>query len=284
MPTQKEIPRASHGILDLTAWDFKASGPLYLNGEWEFYWKRHVPPEAFVQQHAPRPTGYITVPGIWNGYAVDGQILSGEGYATYRLQILLGSRPERLSFKFLDVATAFTVYVNGHPLFAAGVPGQTPQTTVPQFYPQAVDFQPTSMHLDIVVWVANFSHHKGGVWEAIRLGLVDDIRARREITILLDIFLLGSIMIMGLYHTGLFVLRKNERSSIYFALFCFLIAIRVMTTGERYLVQLIPNFNWEILVKITYLTFYLGITIFSMFVKYLFLKKYQKFPYSLSML
>jgi hypothetical protein len=34
-------------------------------------------------------TGVIQVPGTWRWYQVNGQPLGGEGYATYRLKVLL---------------------------------------------------------------------------------------------------------------------------------------------------------------------------------------------------
>lgn len=274
--SRREIPQAVQGTLDLTTWNFAQHGPVPLNGEWEFYWQRHLKPADLAQPSPPVRTGFIDVPGIWNGYTVNGQILSGDGYATYRLKVLLGQLADRLAFKFLDMATAFSVDVNGRQLFSSGVPGKTPSTTVPRFHPQVVAWQPVSDHLDIVIRVANFHHRKGGVWEAIRLGEVDDIRASRERALILNLALTGSIVIMGLYHLGLFALRPREWSPLYFGLFCLLIALRTLTTGERYLMELMPVFDWEVLTKITYLTFYLGVFVFTGFVHSLFPQEVSK--------
>ncbi|MDH3603091.1 MAG: 7TM-DISM domain-containing protein, partial [Candidatus Tectomicrobia bacterium] len=268
--SRREVPQAVQGTLDLTHWNFTQQGPVPLNGEWEFYWKRHLQAADLAQTSLPVRTGFIEVPGLWNGYAVGGQTLSGDGYATYRLNVLLGQPGDRLAFKFLDMATAFSVQVNGRHLLSVGVPGPTPHTTIPRFHPQVIDFQPASDRLDIVIRVANFHHRKGGVWEAIRFGAADDIRASRERTLLLSLALTGSFVIMGLYHLGLFALRPSEPSPLYFGLFCLLIALRTLTTGERYLIELMPAFDWEALMKITYLTFYLGVLVFAGFVRSLF--------------
>jgi PAS domain S-box-containing protein len=273
---RKEAPKAIQGVLDLTQWDFAQDGPVQLSGEWEFYWKRHLRPADFSQKDPPELTGFIRVPGIWNGYTVGGEKIAGDGYATYRLQVLLGSSGERLALKFLDVATAFAVYVNGHKLLSSGVPGTTRQTTRPQFYPQVVDFQPVSAHIDIVILVSNFHHRKGGAWEAIRFGAVADLRASRERAVSLGIFLFGSILIMGLYHLGLFVLRRKEKSPLYFGVFCLLMMVRILTTGERYLVQLFPDFPWDILTKMAYLSYYLAIPVFAMFFRTLFVHELSK--------
>lgn len=247
-----KIPAAIRGKLDLTAWDFESEGPVPLNGEWAFYWNRHLKPTDFAQMPSPKPTGLIVVPGVWNGYEVAGQPISGAGYATYRLQIRLGYLRERLAFKFLDMATAFAVYVNGQPLFSSGMPGQTRQTTKPRFAPQVIDFHPPAEHLDIVIRVSNFHHRKGGVWEAIYLGSANDVHAMREGSLLVNLLLFGSIAIIGLYHLSLFALRPGDQSPLFFGLYCLIMGLRMLTTGERFVMQLVPGLHWEILIKASY--------------------------------
>jgi hypothetical protein len=74
--SRRERPQAVQGTLDLRAWNFAQQGPVPLNGEWEFYWQRHLEPSDFAQPSPPVRTGFIDVPGIWNGYTVKG---IGEG-------------------------------------------------------------------------------------------------------------------------------------------------------------------------------------------------------------
>ena len=268
-----DMPVAAQGKLDLTSWDFASEGPLPLNGSWEFYWQRHLKPAELARTPPPVPTGFIHAPSIWNGYEVNGKPISGDGYATYRLQIRLGAPRKRLALKFLDMATAFVVYVNGQPLLTVGTPGQTPQTTKPRFEPQVIDFQPIGTHLDIVMLVSNFHHRKGGMWEAIYLGSADDIRAMREQRLIDKLMLFGGIAIIGLHHLILFALRPGDRSPLCFGLFCLLVNLRMLTTGERYVMQLIPVLDWGILMKTSYLTFYLGVPAFAHFLRSLFFQE-----------
>ncbi|NIS15362.1 adenylate/guanylate cyclase domain-containing protein, partial [Candidatus Saccharibacteria bacterium] len=64
----------------------------------------------------------------------------------------------------------------------------------------------------------------------------------------LDLFLFGSILIIAMYHLGLFLFRRRDRSPLYFSIFCFLIALRILTTGERYFAYYFPNLSWELLI------------------------------------
>jgi signal transduction histidine kinase len=269
-------PEVVNGVLDLRTWNFDQKGPVTLSGKWEFYWKSLLQPDDFDTENPPVVSGFIEVPADWNGFDVNGKKIGGDGYATYRLKILLGETSERMAFKFLDMAVAFSVYVNGNQLTSAGVPGKTRDTTVPQFHPHVVDFKPDSYRLDVIIQVSNFHHRKGGAWEPIHLGLAHDIRAVRQNALYFNFFIVGSILIMGIYHLVFFTLRKKEKCALYFGISCFLIATRSFLTGERYIIDLFPTFDWEIHTKIAYLTFYLGIPAFAGYIRTLFPKEFSK--------
>ena len=123
-PFRKIAPRAIKGLLDLSNWDFKIDGPAILDGEYEFYWKQHLTPEDFNRTDSPSKTSFIEVHGSWNGHEVDGETISGLGYATYRLTILT-KETLPLALKFLDMATAFQVFANGEKILSVGKEGVT---------------------------------------------------------------------------------------------------------------------------------------------------------------
>ncbi|MGD8716754.1 MAG: 7TM diverse intracellular signaling domain-containing protein [Desulfobacterales bacterium] len=82
--------------------------------------------------------------------------------------------------------------------------------------------------------------------------------------------LFGCLVIMGLYHLGLYWLRRQDTSTLYFSLGCLLIALRTLTTGERCMVQIWPGIPWEVLSKLEYLGFYLAIPMFALFINKVF--------------
>jgi PAS domain S-box-containing protein len=277
-------PEAIDGVLDLSAWDFEKDGPVELSGKWEFYWNAHLMPGDFTGENPPAMSGYIELPGTWNGFEVNGKKIGGHGFATYRLRILLGDVRPELAFKFLDMAVTYSVDVNGENLIQVGLPGKTSESTIPQFYPQVVQFQPAAKHLEVVIRVSNFHHRKGGAWEPILLGPAEYMRQIRQSALNVNLFLFGGILIMGIYHIGLFIFRKDETSTLFFGIFCFLIAARSLVTGERYLIHIFPDFNWEVHTKIAYLTFYSGVPVFAMYAKKIFPKEISRTAiYAISM-
>ena len=85
-----------------------------------------------------------------------------------------------------------------------------------------------------------------------------------------DLFLLGSLLTMGLFHLCLFGLRRQEISTLYFGCLCILTALLYMLSAERFLMALLPNFDLNLAAKIKYISVYLGFTIFVMFIKNLY--------------
>jgi len=282
--SEKIPPKAVKGVLDLTDWDFNRDGPVNLIGEYEFYWNQHVEPVEFSNATQPDKTGFVSVPAYWNSYEVEGKKFSGYGYATYRLKIRLNDQSEPLALKLLDMGTAFTIYLNGKRVCSAGAAGKNRETTVPRYFPQVVGFEAETNQMGIILQVSNFHHRRGGAWKPIRLGTDKDMRKIREQRLSIDLFLFGSIFIIALYHLGLFALRKKDRSPLYFSIFCFLIALRLLTTGERYLMHLFPNMGWELLAKLEYLSFYLSVPTFTLFMQSLFSKFSKRFVYAIVVL
>jgi len=124
--------------------------------------------------------------------------------------------------------------------------------------------------------ISNFHHRRGGAWKKLTLGNAQDLRGMRSKRINYDVFLFGSILVMAFYHLGLFFLRRKEKAPLFFSTFCFLISVRILTTGERYLMELFPAINWQLLVKLEYLAFYLAVPVFTQFVYQLFSDRFSK--------
>ena len=270
-PTKE--PQAENGVLDLTNWDLARDGPVNLSGEWEFYWEQLVQPDDFAGTNLPPRTGLIVLPAPWNGYVVNGVPLSGDGYATYRLKVLLNSSNfPPLALKVPEFETAFILYIDGKKIASNGVVGKTPETMRPQWLPQVVDF-PAASQLEIILQISNFHHRKGGAGQVILLGMENQIRKVREASLNYELFLFGSLFIMGLYHVVIFALREKDRSPLYFGICCFLMSLRVLVTGEYFLSSYFPGLDWEFMVRLNYLSFGLTPPVFIMFMRVIFPKE-----------
>ncbi|MFH1853500.1 MAG: diguanylate cyclase, partial [Candidatus Neomarinimicrobiota bacterium] len=83
--------------------------------------------------------------------------------------------------------------------------------------------------------------------------------------IAISLFIIGSLVVLGLYHMGLYSLREYTKSPFYFGLFSLTIGLRALVTGDIPLHFFFPQFPWWALIRIEYLTFYLGLPLFVNF-------------------
>jgi PAS domain S-box-containing protein len=277
-------PKAVKGVLDLRDWDLKKDGPVDLIGEYEFYWMQHLLPEDFSKTTPSWKTEFIEVPGYWAGYKLGGKELPGHGYVTYRLNVVLNKQEEPLALRTVEISNAHTIYVNGQRVGSLGQAGKNRETTIPRQFPQIFDFAHKTDQMEIIIQVSNFHHRRGGIWEVIQLGREKDMRTAQERRLSFDLLLIGSILLMALYHLGLFIVRKKDSSPLYFSIFCFLMALRVLTTGGRYLLLAFPDLSWELMIKFEYLSWYLAVPAFAMFMRSIFQKFSERFLRLLEML
>jgi len=274
---KKIKPLAKDGIIDLTNWNLETDGNLVLNGKWEIYWKQFIEPNEFNDTtKILKPDKYVTVPKIWNEDTINNTILAQDGYATYHLKIILNKNEEKkLAFKITTFATAAKIYIDNQLIYQSGDLGKVKQDSKPEYNPQVADFFVDKDTLELVLQISNFYHRKGGIWQPITIGTEEKIRTVTENDLMVDIFLLGCIIIMAVYHIGLFWLRRHDIYTLYFALFCFFIALRIGATGE-YLLHNLSWISWNLLVTFEYLSFYVGFIFFGLFLQNIFPKHFKK--------
>ncbi|MFC6229649.1 ATP-binding protein [Paenibacillus allorhizosphaerae] len=274
----KAYPRAENGIIDLSDWNWQKDGTLPLNGEWSFSWQQLQQSEADqASEQSQLPAQTIKVPGSWNGTVVDGVPLSGEGYATYRLKIMLPEGEDVLALRVPAVSTSYKLWVNGKAIASAGLLGTTEESAVPQFAPEVAVAPTLHSAMDIVIEVANFSHQRGGLRQPIELGTAKDIIRAKEMAVGFDMLLIGCLLIMGLYHLGLFAVRTKEWSMLYFGLFCLLFSIRMTLLGEIVITKAIPGFNWTLEINLEYLSAALSLPLFILFFSSLYPEESARF-------
>ena len=242
-----------------------------LDGEWEFYWQKLLMPEDFV-----KVTDYlvnrhlINIPRSWSGYEIDGQPIEGEGYATFRLRVLLPENGQPLSLNLSSIYTSHKLWVNGQLVSTLGEVSINRESCVPKYFPQIIPLKLDGDSAELILQVANFSHRRGGIWRSVALGNSELIQGIRERQIVYDMVLLGSLLILGLYHLALFSLRKKNKAPLFFALFCLFMALRISLVGEMLFLKFFPQLPQELALKLEYFTFYLGIPLFIVYLCYLF--------------
>ncbi len=247
----KEQPLVQQGIMDLQNWDFKSDGPVQLKGDWEFYWNALLESENFIDSSKlPAKTGFLRLPSMWNDFKMKGRNLPGIGYATLRMRLLIEKPPQTLAFKFKDVYSAYSIFVNGVKVGSSGIVSINSNDGFDRNLPQVIDFTSQERELEIIFQISNHTTLTGGSPQVILLGRTDDIHKIREKGLAIDLFIIGGILFMGLYHFGLFILRRKEKSTLYFMLHCFSGAVYGTVTGECFLPFYFPSVGMDVLMRI----------------------------------
>jgi signal transduction histidine kinase len=261
-------PVGEQGIFDASGWDF-STGPIKMVGVWEFYWMQLLNPGAVASGAAPE---YVRVPQVWGRPSADEPTYPKYGYATYHLTIRLASADvDRMMGIYMpSVATAYSLWIDGEQAGGNGVVGTSRESMTASNYSKVYYFRPHSERVDLAIQVSNYVQRKGGLWEPILLGDARDITDLRERHILYQLLIASALLVMGIYHAFLFGFRRRDILSSVLAVLCLLLAIRMLATGDILLALFFPGLSWEATVKLEYLSPFIAIPLFSVFMMYMY--------------
>lgn len=236
------------GTIDATTWDFNKT--LALNGYWAFFDQQLLTPAECFPVHRR----YTLFPGTFDESKASH---SGQGYATYAVRIRMPHKRPTLALQVPQMYNSYKLWLNGTVIASNGVVGTTPETTTPQWRPKTVTITATADTLVLVLQLANFHHHIGGIREPINIGLADTLHNAAAITqnssLAHGIFLITEALIFF----GVFAFRRpTKKIIIYFALLMLTWGIRAFFSLSYPITVLIPDFNWTLSVKIEYLTLF----------------------------
>jgi len=237
------VPSAKKGFLNIIEYDFSKK-PLQLNGEWEFYWSEL----RDIETLSVKPS-YITFPHHWVGK-------DAQGYATYRLKILTGENASPLALQVPQLYCAYSLWVNGSLVAKNGTVGTTRKDTQAQWLPQTISFSATDT-INLVLQIANFHHSIGGIKNPIYLGSAQNLLAEQYTSYFVNTVLLGVLGFIGFFFLVIYFFVRKEKVVLYFSLMCMTWALRSIFSEQYLAIYWMPWFDWELALKIEYLTLYL---------------------------
>ncbi|MBN2736970.1 MAG: hypothetical protein JXR70_08330 [Spirochaetales bacterium] len=245
---------------------FSESELISLNGTWEFYWNQFTGPKTLPDQ-AP---AYISVPGSWTALQKDGMSYSANGFATYRVLIKTARARHYWGIKVFDICTASRIFVNGELMATAGNPAKSQAENIPLFLPLSLNFYSESPDIEIIIHVSNYYLHRGGLWKEIVFGTAKAVNQFQNAQVGFDLLVFGALLSMSIYHLVLYLLGKKDGETLFFGLFCLLMACRTLITGQRFLISQFPESSWFLMHRLELISIYLGLGIYSGFLKNLF--------------
>ena len=229
----KDSPLPSQGYLDLSEWSFDTEGSVHLEGEWAFYFGTFLQPQGAEATYDAQPT-YIKIPSTPKIMNEVKPFESNMFHGTLRLVVKLPEDRSVYGLKTDIVLSAYELYIDGVPVGRVGDIGEDKSSSAPYYKVLRNYFTPESNLIEIIVHTSDYHFGDCAISTPI-LGHANQIVDESRLGLGRDLFLFGMLMIMGIYHLGLFLMRTKDRTPLYFGLCCLSFALRMLIVGERFL-------------------------------------------------
>jgi diguanylate cyclase (GGDEF)-like protein len=265
--------QAIKGTLDLTSYEMNNDDLVLLNGEWNFYWKQFLTSSQMKEIDQSMSPQIISVPKDWTA-------LSNEhfGYATYSLTIQI---PENRLGNVMGMYipheySSYSLWVEGVNVASNGYVGTSKRTSVPAFKKEVAFFTPKDTSIQVIMHVANFEHPIGGLNRPVYFGNSEAITNFYSELVASTLFVIGGILIMGIYQLGIYVFRRKEKAFLFFGLLSILVALRAIFVEPLFITVLFPDIPWIWQHRLEFLIMYLGSLLYLFFLRYLYPSEMKK--------
>jgi diguanylate cyclase (GGDEF)-like protein len=257
-------------VREVSGREMESGGTVTLHGTWELY------PGRFLgrDRELPKPV-LFEVPAGWNGDTVDRR-----GFATYRKLLRVTDPPEGgLALRIGFVPTAYRLFVNGILLGGVGTPAADPREHKPQWYPKTYLLPPEKNgRFDVRIEVANHSHAVGGLRSSVVVGTAEHMQVRERRRALRDWIVIGAFLFIGIYHGLMYLLQRKERLLAWFALVCLALAVNSGCNNSIFWNSLFPSVPWAVFLRLEYISFYVLVVSFVLFLGKLLEREPPKWP------
>ena len=272
---------AVDGVADLSrGYDFDGGGMARLEGSWELYRDRLLVAEDFRTGELPAPVP-VKVPGMWEtAHALERPAREPTGVGTMRLRVILPRGEREWGLRLPNAYSATRVYVDGRLVAESGRVSADAAAYIPSNRIALAFFGSKGGEAEIIMQVANFSTPEIGTWDSPVLGSASAIQQKRHRDVIEASLVSGALLIMGLYHLGLFLLRRKDLASLLFGIICVLMTCRNLLMGEKLLLEIIPagvaSFEWAF--KLQLLSAHFTLPLFALFFRELFPRQIRRLP------
>ncbi|MGM7723660.1 hybrid sensor histidine kinase/response regulator [Metabacillus sp. Hm71] len=255
-------PFVEKGIIDLSQLPLSDKSTVALDGEWTFYPNVFASPKDLA---AVAEQNIIQVPRGWKELSTLAN--EKEQVGTYELRIHVQDDKEEYRLKVHRIADSFILYANGDKIEQRTAYSNTMSSLVPSILTVKPD-KTGWIHLVIAVSSSD-EIYDGGLLKSIRFGTESAITREHLTSLAMQLMVAAIMIIHGIYACILYFIRPKKIELLYFMVAVLLSSLSVLVSDDRLILQWIP-LNYELFVKLAYLT-YTGLSLFFLlFVRYLF--------------
>lgn len=233
---------AVEGKMNLQKVDFSKSSAVKLDGTWDFYWSQLLTPQDFSSSSSSLKSTPIPVPLSWTDAPEDYPVY---GYTTYRLEVLLPPSQQRYGIFIPKIWNASKVWVNDSLVHEIGKVSKSDENYENKILEKLIAIEAKGK-LTLTIQVANYDFFTAGILQSFQLGNYQSLYEKTEFIGLWTLMWVGCLLIMSAYHFVLYFFRRENFSTLYFAVICLLIAVRLIVFGDHFLYEYL-KLHWGIL-------------------------------------
>lgn len=276
---------SERGIFIITNADILNSEIVEIDCECQFFWNQLYSPTDLSLKRTTEPQ-YVEIPKVWTAYQIDGQKLPNHGFATYRfvIQKEADSQPTLYGLKVSTVFSSYKLWINGKFITEVGKVGTSKETSKPGFvysdFPFLLDpAVDNTQSIEVVMQVSNFFHRRSGLHVPMYFGKQENLVNSTRTMDILNLIIVGIILLIGINHISLYLLRRSDVSNLYFGLVCLVMMIRNVSTGDRVISHIFSGIDWELLFKLDNISGFATIPLFALFFYSLFKNDFPRIVY-----
>ncbi len=259
------------GVADLRNFDFR-NDLCYLNGQWYFMPNEFVAPnEVNINEFMP-----IKVPQQWRNSNIKA-VNNGLGYGTYHIKVKIPKTEDILAIRLTKTRTAYKLYFNDSLIATQGKIGKSTTEMQPKKSNKLLFLPVRGKDFTLTLQISNFNHIRSGITAPVIIGRTQILSQKVLSYRGLEKFMLGSLLIMILFFTTIYLLKKEKNSEIYFALLLLFASIHLITNGELIIIEIFENLSWELLYRIDFISNYMMTIFFIQYFRKLYPTIFKRF-------
>lgn len=255
--------------VDLSAWNFEEAGLFTFSNNWEYYPNRIIHEKDFKAGTNLGLKEFVRIPeDFYNQQSFERKYKSDYGTLRTVVKIPRSYIGKTLSIRSTLFYKDASFFVNGKEVFSDSTK-EGLWADMALMKPQMLGtFVANNQNLEIIIHFYhqyNFSNSYGGIY----LGEADQVQRQMVQRLILDTFIFSSLLVLAIFNFTFFLRnnrkKRNEKLALYFALLVGMMAIRVINSGEHYLLYFLPSIPGELISKLGYWAYYLLMPLFVLF-------------------
>ncbi|WP_168203533.1 GGDEF domain-containing protein [Oceanispirochaeta crateris] len=259
---------AETGVIDLSSINFNNHPPVGLDGMWEFRWNELLEPEDARWGMHREESQFYPVPLFWTSYGDHQYDSIGQG--TYRLIVRTSGQTDYYGISLPEIFSEYKFWINDDLIDQRW---DAEGTHVKFLKPSVFVIYSDSDTLELILQVRNRSHSNAGIGQSILFGSEQSVFRSQIFSLSLDLILIAICLFAGIYHSIIYIFRKEEKELLFFGIFCFILSLRTFSTGTTLLTQALPDLSFLVGSRIATAVIPLAVISFQIFAYYFF-KKY----------